>query len=205
MCSSDLVRIYMSNHTKLLCLFLKAQKINKSSEQGYAMAIVSLLTIILFSLLAASLVFSNLAKSRTDAFVDGTSAFAVAESGLNKRAIDLQSKLDTYSGLAKPSNPVGNLESCFSVAINPVTGESTSSETNDFECRNYSFNSSNNAAQVATAGGISLDSGAAAKNTYVAYTLVTDKTKYGVGGLSPDPTAIPVTEPFGGLNAAEYK
>jgi Tfp pilus assembly protein PilX len=195
----------MSNHTKLLCLFLRAQKINKSSEQGYAMAMVSLLSIILFSLLAASLVFSNLAKSRTDAFVDGTSAFAVAESGLNKRAIDLQSKLDTYSGLAKSSTPVGDLKNCFSVAIDPDKGESISSETDDFECRNYSFNSSNNAAQVASAGGISLDSGAAGKNNYVAYTLVTDKTRYGVGGLSPDATRIPATEPFGGLNAAEYK
>ena len=74
----------MSNNTKLLCLFLRAQKINKSSEQGYAMAMVSMVSIIMLSLLAASMTFSNLAKTRTDAFVDSLSAFSVAEAGLNK-------------------------------------------------------------------------------------------------------------------------
>ena len=197
----------MRNDRKLLYLFLRAQKIDKSSEQGYAMAMVSLLTIILFSLLAASLVFSNLAKTRTDAFVDSHSAFAVAEAGLNKRAMDVQAKLDTYSGLAKASAPIQSLSSCFGKAIPIGKKETASTETDDFECRNYSFESRNNASTVASAGNISLNNFKEdeAKNTYIAYTFVADKTKYGSGGQSPDSTIIPATEPFGGLNAAEYK
>jgi Tfp pilus assembly protein PilX len=194
----------MSNNTKLLCLFLRAQKINKSSEQGYAMAMVSMVSIIMLSLLAASMTFSNLAKTRTDAFVDTSSAFSVAESGLNKRAIDLQTKLTTYSGLRRINNPLANLSSCFGVAIPAGQRESTSSGTNDFECRNYSFESSNNLSKVASGRDIVLNSNEQDKNTYVAYTFVADKTIYGADGISPRYTNILTGEPFAGLNAAEY-
>jgi Tfp pilus assembly protein PilX len=184
----------MSNHTKLLCLFLKAQKINKSSEQGYAMAIVSLLTIILFSLLAASLVFSNLAKSRTDAFVDGTSAFAVAESGLNKRAVEFRAKLETYSGVtdisASPANRT--LANCFGEGLSAAT----STGLNYLGCRNYSFESSNNVSRVAQNGGISLGGGED-KSNYVAYTLISNN--------APQNISIPTGDDYAGLNAAEYK
>jgi hypothetical protein len=194
----------MSNNTKLLCLFLRAQKINKSSEQGYAMAMVSMVSIIMLSLLAASMTFSNLAKTRTDAFVDTHSAFSVAESGLNKRAIDLQTKLATYSGLKKISTPLASLSSCFGVSIPTGQRESTSSGTNDFECRNYSFESSNNLSKVASGGDIVLNSNEQDKNTYVAYTFVADKTIYGADGITPRYTNILTGEPFAGLNAAEY-
>jgi hypothetical protein len=196
----------MSNNTKLFCLFLKAQKQDKLSEQGYAMAVVSILSIIMFSLLAASLIFSNLAKSRTDAFVDTQSSFAVAESGLNKRAAELQAKLETYSGIAGVSNPNKKVDSCFDDKFKIPTGkkQSTPTETDDFECRNYSFDSSNNISRVAAAGGgISLDSNGQDTNKYLAYTFVADKTRY--VGASPDSTPIPVGEPFAGLNAAEYR
>jgi Tfp pilus assembly protein PilX len=193
----------MSNNTKLLCLFLRAQKINKSSEQGYAMAMVSMVSIIMLSLLAASMTFSNLAKTRTDAFVDTHSAFAVAESGLNKRAIDLQTKLATYSGLRTIANPLTNLSSCFGVSIPAGQRESTSSGTNDFECRNYSFESSNNISKVASGGNIVLNSNEQDKNTYVAYTFVADKTRLGTDGR-PIYSNILTGEPFAGLNAVEY-
>ena len=195
----------MSNNTKLFCLFLKAQKQDKLSEQGYAMAVVSILSIIMFSLLAASLIFSNLAKSRTDAFVDTQSSFSVAESGLNKRAADIQAKLETYSGVTGISNPTKKVDSCFDPKYDIPTNKKQSTPTaDDFECRNYSFESSNNIAKVAAGGGgISLDSNGQDTNKYVAYTFVADKTKY--VGSSPDSTQIPVGEPFAGLNAAEYK
>jgi Tfp pilus assembly protein PilX len=196
----------MSDNTKLFCLFLKAQKKDKLSEQGYAMVVVSILSIIMFSLLAASLIFSNLAKSRTDAFVDGQSSFAVAESGLNKRAADLQERLETYSGLTTIASPGKKVDSCFGVEIPTGKKESPPSTTvrNDFECRNYSFDSSNNISKVAAqGGGISLNSNGTDNNTYVAYTFVEDKTQY--VGESPDSKAIPTGEPLAGLNAAEYK
>jgi Tfp pilus assembly protein PilX len=194
----------MSNNTKLFCLFLKAQKIDKSSEQGYSMVVVSILTIIMFSLLATSLIFSNLAKSRTDAFVDGQSSFAVAEAGLNKRGVEVRKKLDTYSGVDGVIDPTGpqGLASCFSVGIPAGVDKSVASGTNDFECRNYRFRSSNNISTVAAGENISLDAGGQSQNTYVAYTLVADRTRY--NGGAPQFISIPTGDDFAGLNAAEY-
>jgi hypothetical protein len=193
----------MSNNTKLIYLFLKAQKIDKSSEQGYAMAMVSILSIILFSLLAASLVFSDLAKSRTNAFVDGQSAFFVAEAGLNKRAIEVTKKIQSSGGLE--GSPDTTLDDCFSIEI-PAggSGESDRTGTNDFGCANYRFQSNNDAANVISGGNISLSSNEQNPNTYVAYTVVAeDRSNYASG--IPAFTRIPAGETYSGLNAAEYK
>jgi Tfp pilus assembly protein PilX len=193
----------MSNNTKLLCLFLRAQKINKSSEQGYAMAMVSMVSIIMLSLLAASMTFSNLAKSRTDAFVDSHSAFAVAEAGLNKRGNEFRQKLETYSGVTKNDDP-SNLDSCLGTVIPTGKLESALTRTG-FGCRNYRFNSNNDASKVILAGNTSLNSGGENQNTYIAYTLISDKTSYKSGEKTPQPTLIPQGDPFEGLNAAEYR
>jgi hypothetical protein len=196
----------MNHNTKLFCLFLKAQKQDKLSEQGYAMAVVSILSIIMFSLLAASLIFSGLAKSRTDAFVDSQSSFSVAESGLNKRAVEFRAKLETYSGVEGVTDATGEkgLATCFGIQIpTGVAGKSARTGTNDFECQNYRFKSSNNIAKAVSGGNISLNSGGQEENTYIAYTLVSDRTKYIDG--SPQYMSIPTSEPFAGLNAAEYK
>jgi hypothetical protein len=192
----------MNNNTKLLCLLLKAQKIATSSEQGYSMLLVSMITIVMFSLLLAATTLSNITKSRTNAFVDGNSAFYVAEAGLNKRAAEISKKLD-YPGVNGSGS--GDIESCFEVGI-PAggSGESIRSGNNDLECANYRFISSNNAANVVSnpGGGISLDSGEQNQNTYVAYTLVTDRTNY-VGGV-PQFERIPSGD-YAGLNASDYK
>jgi hypothetical protein len=197
----------MSNNTKLICLFLKAQKLDRSSEQGYAMAMVSILSVILFSLLAASLVFSNLAKSRTDAFVDGQSAFAVAEAGLNKRAIEVSKKIQSSAGLeGSPATtaPSLTLANCFGIGIGAgSSGQSDRTGTNDFECANYRFQSNNSAANVTSGGNISLSSNSQNPNTYVAYTVVVDRTKYVSG--KPEFTRIAAGETYSGLNAAEYR
>jgi hypothetical protein len=198
----------MSNNTKLFCLFLKAQKKDKLSEQGYAMAVVSMLSIIMFSLLAASLIFSNLAKSRTDAFVDNQSSYSVAESGLNKRAIEFRRQLETYSGVKNISALTASqtLADCFGQGASP----DTPTGTDYLGCRNYSFKSSDNISSVIEGGNISLNSGKkrdpitglltdedAVQNKYMAYTLVTKN--------DPQTIAIPSTEDYEGLNALEYK
>jgi hypothetical protein len=196
----------MSNNTRLLCLLLKAQKIGKSSEQGYAMVVVSILSIVMFSLLAATLVFSNLAKSRTDAFVDSQSSFYVAESGLNKRAVEFRKILETYSGVDGVIDSTGEkgLVGCFGVGFPTGTSKvSNSTGTNDFECQNYRFKSSNNIAKVMAGANIAVSSGGQDQNTYIAYTLVSDRTNY-VNGAAQF-IAIPANEPFGGLSAAEYR
>jgi Tfp pilus assembly protein PilX len=193
----------MSNNTKLLCLFLRAQKINKSSEQGYAMAMVSMVSIIMLSLLAASMTFSNLAKTRTDAFVDGSSAFAVAEAGLNKRGNEFRQKLDAYSGVTKNIDS-SNLDTCLGTAI--PTGKLESAPIKSgFGCRNYRFNSNNDVSKVILAGNTSLNTGGEDQNTYIAHTLISDKTIYKPGEKTPQPTLIPQGDPFAGLNTAEYR
>lgn len=196
----------MSKNTKLLCLLLKAQKIEKSSEQGYAMVVVSIMSIIMFSLLAASLIFSNLAKSRTDAFVDSQSSFSVAESGLNKRAVEFQKILDTYSGVDGVIDSTGEkgLTGCFGVGFPTSTSSASDrTSTNDFECQNYRFKSRNNIARVIAGGNIALNSGEQEQNTYIAYTLVSDRTNY-INGAAQY-ISIPTGEPYAGLNAAEYR
>jgi Tfp pilus assembly protein PilX len=194
----------------LLHFMLRAQQIAQQegrSDKGYAMVIVSIITIVMFSLLTASLVFSNLAKSRTDAFVDTQSSFAVAEAGLNKRAIEFKKKLESYSGVDGVIDSTGDraLTACFGIT-NSTGGTYTSSATgtNDFECRNYGLASSNNMAKVVAAGGdIAMNSGGKDKNNYVAYTVVSDRTNYTNGAAQF--ITIPSTDDYAGLNAAEYK
>lgn len=195
----------MSNNTKLLCFFLKAQKVDKSSEQGYAMAMVSMVSIIMFSLLSATLIFSNLSKNKTDAFVDSSSSFAIAEAGLNKRGDEFRKKLDTYAGV-QPNIDSSNLDTCLGTII-PENKLESGIKPTGFGCRNYRFNSGNEVARVASKSNISLESKAKGQddNTYIAYTLISDRTDYGLNGKSPRPTLIPTGDPFQGLNAAEYK
>jgi hypothetical protein len=189
---------------------LRAQQIAQQegeSDKGYAMLVVSLVTIVMFSLIAATMTFTNLAKSRTDALVDGSSIFYVAEAGLNKRAVEFRSKLDTYSGVAEISAITGrrSLADCLSTDISPTTPGS-----DYLGCRNYSFKSSNNISRAVEGGNIALSSGKkidpvtglptdedAVQNKYVAYTLITQ--------TAPQTIAIPSTEDYEGMNALEYR
>ncbi len=165
------------------------------------MAMVSMVSIVMLSLLAASMTFSNLAKSRTSGFVDTMSSFYVAESGLNKRASEFKTKLAaSYTGVRGVG--VDDLAECFRIPIPAGQSKSRQTTTNDFECRNYSFESSNNAYQVAAGGNTSLDSNVynkkgQDKNKYVAYTAIS-------GGKSSQFISIPKGDDYEGLNAAEF-
>ena len=150
------------------------------------MAMVSLLTIILFSLLAAGLVFSNLAKSRTDAFVDSNSSFSVAEAGLNTRAAEFREKLETYSGVTDINAITTDLKLANCLGGGTVPTKPTG--LNYLGCKNYSFESSNTGYSTVDDGNI---------NKYVAYTLVSKKI--------PQNVTIPSGDEYAGLNAIEYK
>ncbi len=175
------------------------------ADEGYAMLLVSIVSILLFALLSASMTLSNLARAKTNAYVDGQSSFYVAEAGLNARASDFAKLANGYSGVSGvtvPNKDVRALTPCYNIAI-PTTGRgaTTATGTDDFECRNYGFKSSNNAAQVASGTGISLNSGV--DNQFIAYTAIADLTKYNNG--IPDYKAIPSGDAYAGLNASEYK
>jgi Tfp pilus assembly protein PilX len=194
----------------LLHFMLRAQQIAQQdgrSDRGYAMLIVSLVSIAMFSMLAAYMTITNLSKSSTNAYVDGTNTFYAAESGLNKRAQQVRDKFVNYStptgtqiGGTTSVISAATISNCFTVAPG---GAATS---NDFECRNYSFRYNNNIAATKTSQGETVigeqDDNRNSIN-YVAYTFVADITKK-VGGAPPTIT-IGSDETFGGLRAQEYQ
>jgi Tfp pilus assembly protein PilX len=184
---------------------LRAQQVAQQdprSEKGYAMLIVSIITISMFSLLAAYMTMANLSKSSTDAYIDGTNTFYAAESGLNKRAEQLRQK---FIGYAAPANKTGtanpaNISTCFSLSLT-----TTNTADNDFECRNYGFNYNNNIAQVTASGGatvISEQDNGRNKIRYTAYTFVAPKQDY--IATPPTRSVIPSGQLYAGLNNLEY-
>ena len=191
----------------LIQFLLRAQQIAQQdprSEKGYAMLITSIITIAMFSMLAAYMTMTNLSKSSTNAYVDGTNTFYAAESGLNKRAEQLRQK---FIGYAAPANKTAtasptNVSTCF-----PLPLTTTNTATNDFECRNYAFDYNNNIAQVTTSNGsgatvISEKDNGKNKVRYTAYTFVSPKQDY--IAIPPTRSTIPAGQLYAGLNTLEY-
>lgn len=201
----------------LLQLVLRAQMLARQDprlDQGYAMVLISVLSIALLSLLGAALTIGNLSTLSTNARIDETNSFQVAESGLNRRANDLREKFDNYatpSGLSPGQSTIAdpvtaaNISNCFPL---PLT-TSASAVVTDFECRNYAFRYNNNIAQViGSNGGIVLGEQDGNKNSsnYIAHTFVSDRTKYKDGNpnLGPEPVRIGPGQAYAGLNAQEH-
>jgi Tfp pilus assembly protein PilX len=198
----------------LIHFMLRAQQIAQQggrSDRGYAMLIVSLVSIAMFSMLAAYMTMTNLSKSSTNAYVDGTNTFYAAESGLNKRAQQVRDKFVNYStptgtqiGGTTSVISAAAISNCFTVAPG---GTPTS---NDFECRNYSFRYNNNIAASKTSQGetvINEQNDNRNSINYVAYTFVADVTKYTGTSTPQTPPTITIgsDETFGGLRAQEYQ
>jgi hypothetical protein len=204
---------------QLIQFILRAQQIalqDRRSDQGYAMMMISIVSILLFSLLAAYMTITNLSKSSTDAYVDGNNSFYVAESGLNRRADQLRQKFLGYtlpSGLSpgqitrtSPVTPA-NIANCFAL---PLTTTAVVSTGDDFQCQNYAFRNNNNIATVSNGnGGIVLSEQDNNRNSsnYIAHTFIADRTNYQDPAdptLGPQPTRISSGQAYAGLNAQEY-
>ena len=202
-----------NRHTNqtLLQFILRAQQLaqhDARSDRGYAMLMTSMISIAMLSMLAAYMTMTNLSKSSTSAYVDGTNTFYAAESGLNKRAQEFRERFANYS---TPSGTVptatgttavnsANIANCFSVSVS-----ATVSATNDFECRNYAFKYNNNIAIVKNANSeIVLSEGDSNSNTsnYVAHTFVAPRQNY--AAQPPSVMIIPAGETYAGLQALEY-
>jgi Tfp pilus assembly protein PilX len=179
------------------------------SEQGYAMVIVAIVSVVLFSLLVAYLTLVNLTKSSTNAYIDGTNTFYVAESGLNQRANALRQKFIGYAvptgtspGVAGASVTAANISNCFSSA-------STTLGTGDFQCQQYASIYNNNAATSVDSNGNTVISDVDNNQNsvrYTAFTFVSDRTNYILGSNppTPQPETIPAGQTYAGLNALEY-
>jgi hypothetical protein len=193
---------------------LKAQYLAQEearSDKGYAMMMTSIISIVMLSTLAAYMTMTNLSKSSTNAYVDGTNTFYAAESGLNKRADQLRrtfevSQLPT-SGTSSTASPA-NVSNCFSIVL-ADTSNGTTPTGNDFECRNYRFKYGNNSATVKSLGSDNSFGGSTEVTnkidtiSYIAYTSVVPKQNYSTTPATSQ--LIPSGEPFAGLYVTEYK
>lgn len=153
------------------------------------MLVVAILSVLMFSLLAAYLVFSNISKATTTAFVDSSSSFYAAESGLNRRAEAIRKQ---FLGFAQPTGTSpANIGNCISNIGGTGNG--------DFACTDYTFNYSE---PVFTKTGNSFVDNIQQKSPYIAYTYVQPNPK----NLSTFPIlrSIPPGEAFAGLTAQEY-
>jgi hypothetical protein len=199
-------------HQTFLQFMLRAQGLARQdarSDKGYAMLMTSVISIAMLSMLAAYTTMTNLSKSSTNAYVDGTNSFYAAESGLNKRAQEFREKFANYinpSGTVPGSGgstavSAANIVNCFSISVNaPIQA------TQDFECRNYPFKYNNNIASVNAAGGGTVlgeqDNNSNTSN-YVAHTFVAPKQNYAT--TPPSVMTVPSGETYAGLKALEYQ
>jgi hypothetical protein len=199
---------------KLLIHFILRQYLAQRDlpqDGGYAMLIVSVLSVFIFSLMAAYLTLTNMGTSSTNAYIDGANTFYAAESGLNTRANQLRQRFVGYTvpkglspGQVTTASIVtpANIANCFPLPIS--TG--ASSTNNDFECRNYAFKYNGNAATVKGNSGNLETIDRNQKIDYTAYTFVADRTNYdptsAVG--APIPHVIPAGDLYAGLNSQQY-
>jgi hypothetical protein len=195
---------------QLLYIMLRAQLLAKteSSDGGYVMIFVSILTIMMFSLLAAYLMITNISKSATNAYVEGNSTFYAAESGLNKRANAMRQKFLNYGvpdGVSP--GPVGQPTSVANIA--DCVNSAGAHGSGDYACQqqdlNYSHSSGTNVSKGAD--GKSLTATSYNNNVkYTAYTFAADRTVYTDPVRKiPQVTTIPPGQVYAGLNAMEYR
>jgi hypothetical protein len=185
---------------------LKAQYLAQEetrSDKGYAMMMTSIISIAMLSMLAAYMTMTNLSKSSTNAYVDGTNTFYTAESGLNKRASLL---LERFLNNTTPTGTSpGGMQNCYPITADIVPG------ADDFECRNYKFRYNNNIAADRGSDGstvLSEQDGNGNSVNYIANTYVKNNTIASTNAAiapNPEPSTIPSGQAYAGLKALEYR
>jgi hypothetical protein len=202
-----------STSPRLLCLMLRAQHLARaeSPASGYAMVVTSIVTLMMFSLLAAALAITNLSKSSTNAYMEGNSTFYAAESGLNKRANELRQRFINYATpdgtspgqVAGSIAGIGNMSACLDNSPTKNWG------TLDFACQqlDLNYNHASNLKVSQGEDGKSLASTDASGNVkYTAFTFASDRTVYtDTVRKIPQVVTVPSGQAFAGLNAQEYR
>jgi hypothetical protein len=190
----------------LLHMMLRAQNLarEESRDNGYAMVIVSIVTLMMFSLLAAYLTITNLTKSSTNAYMEGNSTFYAAESGLNQRASEIRQRFigyDTPNGISPGQLPgtvagIANMVAC----LDPDTSNDGS---DDFACKKLDLNYKH-------ALGVKVSEQGSTNTSdnikYSAFTFTSDRTIYtDPVRRIPQFQVIPAGQLFAGLNAQTYR
>jgi hypothetical protein len=207
-----------------LLLHIRQQQID-NDQQGYGMLLVSVLSIFMFSMLAACLTMTNLSTSVVRAYTDEQSAFYVAESGLNERASSIREK---FSGYAKPTGQSPGQTSAvllnaslFQQSMRDCSNSlPTAIGSGDFSCQHKPFTSNTFKTKLTNQGsaGANTVTQASVATTYFAHTFVADQTCYIDTALplagqacnadptnrAPRPQVIPSGQLYTGLNSQDY-
>jgi hypothetical protein len=184
-----------------LQLLIQLQKLSaRKNNSGYALLMVSMISILLFSMLSVYVFSSNLYKASADSILDSGSTFYAAELGLNKRSNKVKKSFDSYS---RPSGvePTGaNIAAQMDNCINGVSGVKGSG---DFECKveetTYKESSSK--------GGSSADGSFSSTNSYNTKTNVKYRSFSFVKDISSANPQLEIIESgnFQGLRAQNYR
>jgi hypothetical protein len=169
-------------------------------EQGYAMLLASVMTILIFSILSIYMFSSRLYKSSANAIVDGGTTFYAAESGMNKRAHKTHAK---FVGFSQPDGDAPDGLNPSEKMANCIAGAATQKGSKDFQCDVEYFDSYE---QIESATGIINIASKKSKDgnnaKYAAYTYVQPNPQK--SSTYPTARRIPAGEVFAGLNAIEY-
>jgi hypothetical protein len=198
----------------LLYLLLRTHHLNRkesmlrgsgcTNEGGYAMMIVSIVTVMMFSLLAAYLTITNITRSATNAYTEGNSTFYTAESGLNRRSDAVRQKFINYAtptGVS-PGNVAGIIAGPENMAA-CLDSDTTNDGTGDFACQTLEPSYNHLTGATVSTGAVT-DYNNSVK--YSAYTFVSDRTTYlDPVRRIPQVQMIPAGQVYAGLNAQEYR
>jgi hypothetical protein len=185
---------------------LRTQQLAKkeSNEGGYAMMLVSVVTVMLFSLLAAYLTITNITRSATNASTEANSSFFIAESGLNQRSNAIRQKFINYatpSGVS-PGAVAGAMAGPENMAA-CLASTATNWGSGDFACQKIDSDYKHSAGTMISQGAASDYSN---NVKYSAYTFASDRTIYTDPVRKiPQVQTIPVGQIYAGLNAQEYR
>jgi hypothetical protein len=135
----------MRKHSRINYIFqivLHCQRLNSSqAENGYALLIASVVSILTFSMLSVFLFSTNLYKSVSDTVLESGTTFYAAESAMNKKVYEVRKKFKNYE------QPTGNTPSKVDGLGNEVTstvaeqmaicmGAPGNTGTGDMACKN---------------------------------------------------------------------
>jgi hypothetical protein len=194
----------ITNRT-LVQFMLRAQHVARQepcADRGYVMMMTTIISIVIFSLLASYLVLTNISGQATAAFVKGSSTFYAAESGLNARADLIRQKVGNYA-IPTGTSATG-IEQCWNAPVTSPLQYELAVGINDFGCKNYLFKSSSGtaASRVVGSNGSLSASETRTPDNYVATTYVVDNpdrlTTY------PNQSVIPAGQLFAGMRMLEY-
>jgi hypothetical protein len=201
-----------STSPHLLYLMLRAQQLGKeeSSNGGYVMMFTSIVTLMMFSLLAAYFTITNLTKSATNAYIEGNSTFYAAESGLNRRADAMRQRFINYAtpdGIS-PGDVAGEVAGVQNM-IACLDGVATNDGSGDFRCQTLDLNYRQATGTNMSPGGDGKSMSATDYNNmikYTAHTFASDRTVYtDLVRKIPQVQNIPSGQVYAGLNAQEYR